>query len=139
MPACFSEQGGSQRRGGAWVPQTSGVIEMTVRKFELKTFAREQWLAMDRQTLKNQFEKLEEEYPLVLHTDAGRTFSMVRRMQAEKKMGIPVHLRSGFAISVETGKAANEMTDDEWEAFYVSLIEHLSSDYPDLFRRLFPG
>jgi hypothetical protein len=26
MPACFSEQGGSQRRGGASAPQTSGDI-----------------------------------------------------------------------------------------------------------------
>jgi hypothetical protein len=112
---------------------------MTVKKFELKTFTREQWLAMDSRALKDQFDRLEKAYPLVIQTDAGRTFSMVRRMKVEKKMGIPIHLRSGFAISVETGKAANEMTDDEWEAFYASLAEHLSSDYPDLYRRLFPN
>jgi hypothetical protein len=32
-----------------------------------------------------------------------------RRMKAEKKMGIPISLRSGFAISTENGKAANAM------------------------------
>ena len=31
---------------------------------------------------------------MVLHTDAGRTFSMVRRMKAEKKMGNERALRS---------------------------------------------
>jgi hypothetical protein len=30
-------------------------------------------------------------------------------MKAEKKMGIPISLRSGFAISTENGKAANAM------------------------------
>jgi (p)ppGpp synthase/HD superfamily hydrolase len=45
-------------------------------------------------TLKDQLEKLTEEYPLVLHTDAGRTFSTVRRMKAERTMGIRhVHQR----------------------------------------------
>lgn len=112
---------------------------MTVKKFELKAFTREQWLAMDSRALKDQFERLEKEYPLVIQTDAGRTFSMVRRMQVEKRLGIPVHLRSGFAISVETGKAADEMTDDEWEAFYATLVDRLSSEYPDLYRRLFPN
>ena len=37
-------------------------------------------------------------------------------MKAEKKMGIPIFLRTGFAISTETGKAANTMTEDEWDA-----------------------
>jgi hypothetical protein len=32
-----------------------------------------------------------------------------RRMKAEKKMGIPISLRSGFAISTENGKAAYAM------------------------------
>ena len=32
-----------------------------------------------------------------------------RRMKAAKKMGIPISLRSGFAISTENGKAANAM------------------------------
>ena len=41
-------------------------------------------------TLKHQLEKLAKEHPLVLHTDAGRLFSTVRRMKAERKMGIPI-------------------------------------------------
>jgi hypothetical protein len=32
-----------------------------------------------------------------------------RRMKAEKKMGIPISLRSGFVISTANGKAANAM------------------------------
>src|SRR5271157_2967134 len=35
--------------------------------------------------------------------------------ESRKKMGIPVNLRSGFAISTKNGKAANAMTVDEWE------------------------
>ena len=77
---------------------------MTVKKFGLKTLRREEWRV--------QLEKLAKENPLVLHTDAGRTFSMVRRMKAEKKMRIPISLRSGFAISTKNGKAANAMTED---------------------------
>jgi hypothetical protein len=88
-------------------------------------------------TLKDQLEKLAKEYPLVLHTDAGRTFSTVRRMKAEKKMGIPIFLRTGFAISTKTGKAANTMTEDEWEEFYNALSERLRGDYPELYESLF--
>ena len=88
-------------------------------------------------TLKDQLEKLAKEYPLVLHTDAGRSFSTVRRMKAEKQMGIPIFLRIGFAISTRTGKAANTMTEDEWEQFYNALSERLNRDYPDLYERIF--
>ena len=102
---------------------------MTVKKFGLKTLRREEWRV--------QLEKLDRENPLVLHTDAGRTFSMVRRMKAEKKMRVPISLRSGFAISTKNGKAANAMTEDEWEEFYNALSEYLRRDYPDLYERLF--
>jgi hypothetical protein len=44
---------------------------------------------MDNETLEDQLESLDKEYPLVLHTDIGRTFSTVRRMQVEKRMGKP--------------------------------------------------
>jgi len=88
-------------------------------------------------TLKDQLEKLDEEYPLILHTDAGRTFSTVRRMKAEKTIGIPIFLRTGFAIFTETGKAANTMTEDEWEEFYGDLSERLKCDYPGLYERIF--
>jgi hypothetical protein len=110
---------------------------MPTKKFDLKTFTREEWLAMDNPTLEDQLEMLDKEYPLVLHTDAGRAFSTVRRMKTEKTMGLPINLRTGSAISVETGKAANEMTDDEWQEFYNSLSERLKGDHPDLYKRLF--
>jgi hypothetical protein len=54
-----SGNGGSHRRGGCLMaPQITGEIKMTVKKFELKTFMREEWLAMDKQTLEDQLEKL---------------------------------------------------------------------------------
>ena len=94
-----------------------GDIKMPVKILELKTFTRDEWLALDKQTLKDQLEILDSEYPLELYTDASRTYSTVRRMKTEKKIGLPINLRSGCAISVETGKAANTMTEDEWEKF----------------------
>ena len=42
MPACFSEQGGSHRRGGASAPQLTGEIIMT---YETKEQQRERFLA----------------------------------------------------------------------------------------------
>jgi hypothetical protein len=42
MPACFSEQGGSHRRGGASAPQLTGEITMT---YETKVQQRERLLA----------------------------------------------------------------------------------------------
>ena len=103
---------------------------MTVKKFEMKALRREEWRV--------RLEKLAEENPLVLHTNAGRTFSTVRRMKAEKKMGIPISLRSGFAISTKNGKAANAMSEDESDEFYNALSKQLRRDYPDLYEPLFP-
>jgi hypothetical protein len=37
---------------------------MATKKFELETFTREEWLAMDIQTLEDQLEKLSKEYSL---------------------------------------------------------------------------
>src|SRR5680860_160147 len=88
--------------------------------------------------VKKQIAKLNKEYPLVPHTNAGRLFSTVRRMKAEKDIGIPINYRSGFAISVKTGKGANEMTEQEWENFYKDLSEELKKDYPELYISLFP-
>ena len=87
--------------------------------------------------VKKQLAKLNKEYPLVPHTNAGRLFSTVRRMKAEKETGIPINYRSGFAISVKTGKSANKMTEQEWENFYKDLSEALKRDYPELYIRLF--
>ena len=50
---------------------------------------------------------------------------------------IPIFLRTGFAISTRTGKAANTMIEDEWEEFYNALSERLKRDYPDLYERIF--
>ncbi len=58
-------------------------------------------------------------------------------MKAEKGMGIPVFLRTGYAISTRTGKAANTMTEDEWEQFYSALAEQLKRDYPELYGLIF--
>jgi hypothetical protein len=130
MPACFSEQGGSRRRGGASARRKqTEKSKMAAKKAGLKKVRREEWRV--------QLEKLAKENPLVPHTDAGRTFSMVRRMKAEKKMGIPITLRSGFAISTENGKAANAMSEEEWEEFYDALSKHLRRNYPGLYARLF--
>jgi hypothetical protein len=95
---------------------------------------------MDHSTasLEERLAKLDKDYPLVSHTNAGRLSSSVRRMNAEKEMDIPVNLRSGFVISVQTGKAANEMTESQWEAFYGQLCEQLRRDYPDLYHAIFP-
>ena len=88
-------------------------------------------------TLKDQLETLAKEYPLISYTEAARAFSMVRRMKAEKTMGIPIALRSGYAISTKNKKAANEMTEAEWEEFYNDLSERLRGDYPELYESLF--
>ena len=69
---------------------------MPVKILELKTFTRDEWLALDKQTLKDQLEILESEYPLELYTDASRTYSTVRRMKTEKKIGLPINLRGAL-------------------------------------------
>jgi hypothetical protein len=104
---------------------------MTAKKWELKTSTRKKWHALLKQLI--------EKYPLALHTDAGRTFSMLRRMEAEKEMGVPINLRSDFAVSTANGKSANAMTKTEWEKFYNALSEQLKRDYPVLYQTLFPA
>lgn len=81
--------------------------------------------------------KINKECPLIPHTNSGRMFSMVRRMKAEKEMEIPQKLRSGFAISVKTGKHTNEMTAEEWEEFYASMVSRLKEEYPELYEQIF--
>src|SRR5579871_6954850 len=71
-------------------------------------------------------------FPLVPHTNAGRLSSVVRRMKAEQELGIPICRRTGFAISTEAGKAANEMTVSEWARFYSLLCAELERSYPDI-------
>ena len=59
-------------------------------------------------------------------------------MKAEKERNIPIERRTGFAVSVKTGKAANEMTKREWEQFYSAMVDDLKRDYPDSYADLFP-
>ena len=80
---------------------------------------------------------LEEKYPIVPHTNAGRLFSTVRRMKAERELGLPVARRSGFAISVKDSKPANELNESAWESFYSRLCKDLKERYPDLHNQLF--
>jgi hypothetical protein len=93
----------------------------------------------DKPPLEQLLAKLNKEYPLVTHTGAGLLSSTVRRMKAEKQMDIPIGFRSGFAVSAQTGKAANKMTEQEWEAFYKDMCEQLKRDYPKLYDNVFLG
>jgi hypothetical protein len=104
-----------------------------------KVFVRDELLALNEDVLGAQLEKLNVKFSLAPHTEVGRTFSMVRRMKAENELGLPISLRTGVAISVKNGKAADAMTVEEWQEFYNSLKRHLYVTYPELFNRLFPG
>jgi hypothetical protein len=100
------------------------------------------WVKADRMdkdtmSLKERLARLDREYPLVPHTNAGRLSSTVRRMKAEKEMDIPINLRSCFAVSAKTGKAANKMTEQEWEDFYHNMCEQLRRDYPEKYASVF--
>jgi hypothetical protein len=46
-------------------------------------------------------------------------------------------LLSGSAISVKSGKHANEMVEQEWEEFYNALRMELKKYYPGLYSKLF--
>jgi hypothetical protein len=85
---------------------------------------------------------LNRDYRFVPHTNAGRLSSSVRRMKAEKEMNIPIKLRSGAAVSVRPGKAkgkaADKMTEQQWEAFYKRMCEELRKAYPEIHAQIFP-
>ncbi|GEM_PF-2984251 len=108
------------------------------RRASLTEIQKEMTKEKEADQSKELLEKLNKEYPLTLHTGAGRLFTTVRRMKAEKEFSLPIDLRSGFAISVETGKAANKMGGQEWESFFKDLSEQLERDYPELYQQLFP-
>ena len=82
-------------------------------------------------------EKLDREYPFIPHTHAGRLSSTVRRMKAEKELGLPIDRRSGFAISTATSHRASEMSEQEWETFYAALSKELKMVYPELYAGVF--
>lgn len=88
-------------------------------------------------SLKEKLKNINKKYPLVPHTNAGRLFSTVPRMKAEKEMDIPINFLSGFAISTKTGKRDSEMNEKEWEHFYSSLSKKLKKSYPNLYQRIF--
>lgn len=91
----------------------------------------------ENDNLEEIWKMIQEKYPLVHYTGSSRLFTMVRRMHAEKKYNIPIELRSGFAISVKTGKHANEMAEQEWEEFYNALRMELKEKYPELYPNIF--
>lgn len=80
---------------------------------------------------------LDEKFPIVPHTNAGRLSSTVRRMKAEKELGLPVHLRTGFSISVADSKPANELDEDAWERFFQQLCGELKGQYPEMYSTIF--
>ena len=61
----------------------------------------------------------------------------VRRMKAERELGIPIDRRTGFAISVKDGKPASELDERSWEESFESLCQELKKFYPELYERLF--
>lgn len=84
-----------------------------------------------------QLRLLHEKYPIVAHTNAGRLSSTIRKMKAEKDLGIPVNRRTGFAISAEFGEPANEMDELAWESFFTGLCDELKQRCPELHSSLF--
>ena len=91
---------------------------------------------MSETEIKKVLKKLEEEFPINLN-GAGALYTTVRRMKAEKELGLPLIWRKGSAISVKTGKRGNEMNELEWNKFYYDLCENLKRDYPPLYDNLF--
>jgi hypothetical protein len=83
--------------------------------------------------------QLESDYPLVPHDGPSGLYSAVRRMKAERDLGIPIHRRSGSAVSLARGQNVSEMLASDWEAFYAELSEELRRRYPELHARLFPS
>ena len=87
--------------------------------------------------IKELVKKLDKEYPFIPYVSVSMLWSTVRRMKKEKELNIPIVYRKGVAISVETGKYANEMKEQEWEKFYQDLSGQLKRDYPSLYKSLF--
>jgi len=84
-------------------------------------------------------ESLERTCPLVPHTAAGRLYSAVRRMKMEKELAIPIRHRAASFVCAETGKAANELSEADWDDLYSWLSSRLQLRYPELHTHLFPN
>ena len=76
--------------------------------------------------------RLNRDYPIIPFTRASQLSTVVRRMRKEKEMNLTYEYRSGFAISVEDGLAANELSEARWERFYEALRCELRYFYPSL-------
>jgi len=90
-----------------------------------------------RKGLEQRIAELAKEYPLIPYVHMSRLYSTVRRMKAEKERDIPIKYRSGFAVSVKKGKAANRLTKREWEELYRTLSRQLKKEYPEMYSELF--
>lgn len=80
---------------------------------------------------------LDDEYPIIRHTRAGRLFSTIRRMKVERELAIPMQQRTAFVFSAATGKPANELNEREWRELYIALCGELRRHFPELYERLF--
>ena len=85
----------------------------------------------DRESLEDKVRRIAREYPLAPWTGRSCAVTALRRMKAEKTAGIPVSMRSGFAISRTFGRAANRLTEEEWDQFYEELREDCLRRYPE--------
>ena len=89
-------------------------------------------------TLEERLAQIQRDYPLQGYTGASCLITSIRRMRAERQQQIPIHLRTGFPVSVEFGKAANQLNEEQWESFYESLCAKLKRKYPEACRSDFP-
>lgn len=88
-------------------------------------------------SLKRALKKLDEDYPIVSHTRAGRLSSTVRRMKAEKEQGIPISCRTGRTILTTNGRRLSDLTEVEWEETFAALSTALEQSYPEMYRQTF--
>lgn len=86
--------------------------------------------------LEEKVAQLDHHFPFIPFTDSSRLFSTVRRMQQEKRQGIPLNLRSRFAVPVTSHNDSHELSELEWEHFYNTLLNELKQKYPELYNSL---
>lgn len=81
--------------------------------------------------------KIHREFPIIPHTAALRLSSIVRRMTEERRLNIPVGMRTGALIPAVQGKKPRRMALIEWDLFYESLRAELKRDFPEIFEKIF--
>ena len=92
----------------------------------------------DEKYYRELIKKLDEEYPFIIYVGISRLYSAVRRMNADRVHNIPYGLRSHHAISVKTGKSAQEMAEKEWNEFFDRLRAELKRENAGLYYNVFP-